>query len=452
MAMSNKIHKFYQNGMYILLDVNSSTVHLIDKTVYDVMDYFDGTNDEEVIKNLADKYDEKDLREILEELHELMERGELFAPDIDVPPYFGETGLVKSMCLLVAEDCNLRCKYCFAGTGDMGHDRRLMTKEVGKAAVDYIIAHSGKRKHCEIDFFGGEPLVNMPVVKYVTEYVRQKEKEIGKVFKLTLTTNGVLLNDENIKWLNDNNISMVLSLDGRKEVHDYMRPFRKGAGSYDLIIPKFQKFAESRNQDKYYVRGTFTHHNLDFSKDVLHLADLGFKQISVEPVVAADTEEYAIREEDIPQIMEEYDALAKEMIAREKAGKGFNFFHFMIDLTGGPCVYKRLSGCGSGTEYLAVTPWGDFYPCHQFVGEEQFLMGNVDEGITHPEIRDKFGKCNVYTKEACKDCFARFYCSGGCAANAYHFQKDINGNYGIGCELQRKRVECAIMIKAALAE
>lgn len=232
----------------------------------------------------------------------------------------------------------------------------------------------------------------------------------------------------------------------------FMRPFRKGAGSYDLIIPKFQKFAESRNQDKYYVRGTFTHHNLDFSKDVLHLADLGFKQISVEPVVAPETEDYAIREEDIPQIMEEYDALAKEMIAREKAGKGFNFFHFMIDLTGGPCVYKRLSGCGSGTEYLAVTPWGDFYPCHQFVGEEQFLMGNVDEGITRPEVRCDFSKCNVYTKESCKECFARFYCSGGCAANAYHFQKDINGNYDIGCELQRKRVECAIMIKAALAE
>ena len=294
--------------------------------------------------------------------------------------------------------------------------------------------------------------MNWQVVKDLVAYGREQEKLHNKKFRFTLTTNGVLLNDEVMEFCNKEMGNVVLSVDGRKEVHDYMRPFRKGAGSYDLIIPKFQKFAESRNQDKYYVRGTFTHHNLDFSKDVLHLADLGFKQISVEPVVAADTEEYAIREEDIPQIMEEYDALAKEMIAREKAGKGFNFFHFMIDLTGGPCVYKRLSGCGSGTEYLAVTPWGDFYPCHQFVGEEQFLMGNVDEGITRPEIRDQFGKCNVYTKEACKDCFARFYCSGGCAANAYHFQKDINGNYGIGCELQRKRVECAIMIKAALAE
>ena len=309
-----------------------------------------------------------------------------------------------------------------------------MSFEVGKKALDFLIANSGSRKNLEVDFFGGEPLMNWQVVKDLVAYGREQEKLHNKKFRFTLTTNGVLLNDEVMEFCNKEMGNVVLSVDGRKEVHDYMRPFRKGAGSYDLIIPKFQKFAESRNQDKYYVRGTFTHHNLDFSKDVLHLA------------------EYAIREEDIPQIMEEYDALAKEMIAREKAGKGFNFFHFMIDLTGGPCVYKRLSGCGSGTEYLAVTPWGDFYPCHQFVGEEQFLMGNVDEGITHPEIRDKFGKCNVYTKEACKDCFARFYCSGGCAANAYHFQKDINGNYGIGCELQRKRVECAIMIKAALAE
>lgn len=327
-----------------------------------------------------------------------------------------------------------------------------MSFEVGKKALDFLIANSGSRKNLEVDFFGGEPLMNWQVVKDLVEYGRSQEKLHNKKFRFTLTTNGVLLNDEVMEFCNKEMSNVVLSVDGRKEVHDYMRPFRKGAGSYDLIMPKFQKFAESRNQDKYYVRGTFTHHNLDFSKDVLHLADLGFKQISVEPVVAPDTEEYAIKEEDIPKILEEYDILAKEMIKREKEGKEFNFFHFMIDLTGGPCVYKRLSGCGSGTEYLAVTPWGDFYPCHQFVGEEEYLMGNVDEGITKPEIQKEFGHCNVYTKPDCKNCFARFYCSGGCAANAYHFKGDIQGNYEIGCELQRKRVECAIMIKAALAE
>ena len=327
-----------------------------------------------------------------------------------------------------------------------------MSFEVGKKALDFLIANSGSRRNLEVDFFGGEPLMNWQVVKELVRYGREQEKLYNKKFRFTLTTNGVLLNDEVMEFCNQEMGNVVLSVDGRKEVHDYMRPFRKGAGSYDLIMPKFQKFAESRNQDRYYVRGTFTHHNLDFSRDVLHLADLGFKQISVEPVVAPPEEDYAIREEDIPQILEQYDILAKEMIAREKAGNGFNFFHFMIDLTGGPCVYKRLSGCGSGTEYLAVTPWGDLYPCHQFVGEEEYLMGNVDEGITRPDIQKSFGSCNVYTKPACRDCFARFYCSGGCAANAYHFQKDINGNYEIGCELQRKRVECAIMIKAALAD
>ena len=303
-----------------------------------------------------------------------------------------------------------------------------------------------------MDFVGGEPLLNWDVVKQLVAYGRSQEEAFNKKFRFTLTTNGVLLNDEVMEFCNREMGNVVLSIDGRKEVHDHMRPFRKGAGSYDLILPKFLKFAEQRNQDKYYVRGTFTHYNLDFSKDVLHLADLGFKQISIEPVVAPPEEDYAIREEDIPVILEQYDILAKEMIKREKEGRGFNFFHFMIDLTGGPCVYKRLSGCGSGTEYLAVTPWGDLYPCHQFVGEEEYLMGNVDEGILRKDISDRFGRCNVYTKPECRECFARFYCSGGCAANASHFTGDILGNYSIGCELQRKRVECAIMIKAALAE
>ena len=294
--------------------------------------------------------------------------------------------------------------------------------------------------------------MNWQVVKELVRYGREQEKIHNKNFRFTLTTNGVLLNDEIMEFANQEMGNVVLSIDGRKEVHDHMRPFPKGAGSYDLILPKFKKFAESRHQDKYYVRGTFTHYNLDFSKDVLSLADQGFKQISVEPVVAPDEADYAIRREDLPQIFEEYDALAREMIKREKEGNGFNFFHFMIDLTGGPCVYKRLSGCGSGTEYLAVTPWGDLYPCHQFVGTEEFLMGNVWEGIKTPEIQKEFRHCNVYTKEECKKCFARFYCSGGCAANSFNMHGTINSTYEIGCELQRKRVECAIMIKAALAE
>ena len=462
------IHQYQNNGYNIVLDVNSGAVHVVDQEAYDVIAVLNEMNAEhtpETLKapetetvlkeKLGDRYTEEDLKDILDAVTELTEQGRLFTKDI----YENLIGIVKqrktvvkALCLHIAHDCNLACQYCFAEEGEYHGRRALMSFEVGKKALDFLIANSGSRHNLEVDFFGGEPLMNWQVVKDLVAYGREQEKIHNKKFRFTLTTNGVLLNDEVMEFCNKEMGNVVLSIDGRKEVHDFMRPFRKGAGSYDLILPKFQKFAESRNQDKYYVRGTFTHHNLDFSQDVLHLADLGFKQISVEPVVAADTEEYAIREEDLPKIMEEYDLLAKEMIKREKEGKGFNFFHFMIDLTGGPCVYKRLSGCGSGTEYLAVTPWGDFYPCHQFVGEEEYLMGNVDEGITRPDIQKDFGCCNVYTKPACKDCFARFYCSGGCAANGYHAHKDIRSNYEIGCELQRKRVECAIMIKAALAE
>lgn len=326
-----------------------------------------------------------------------------------------------------------------------------MSAEVGKKALDFLVENSGNRRNLEVDFFGGEPLMNFDVVKEIVAYGRDLEKTHDKKFRFTLTTNGVLLNDDIMEFANKEMDNVVLSVDGRKEVHDFMRPFRNGKGSYDFIIDKFKKFADSRNQQKYYVRGTFTHHNLDFSKDVMHLADEGFEQISVEPVVAPDTADYAIKEEDLPKIMEEYDLLAKEMIKREKEGKGFTFFHFMIDLTGGPCVAKRLSGCGSGTEYLAVTPWGDLYPCHQFVGEEDFLMGNVFEGIKKDEIVKEFKAYNVYSKEECKKCFARFYCSGGCSANSYNFNGTINGTYEIGCKLERKRVECALMVKAALA-
>ena len=327
-----------------------------------------------------------------------------------------------------------------------------MSYEVGKKALDFLVANSGNRVNLEVDFFGGEPLLNWQVVKDLVAYGRSLEEPNHKKFRFTLTTNGILLDDEILEFANKEMANLVLSIDGRKEIHDLMRPYRGGQGSYDKVVPIFRKAAESRGQMNYYVRGTFTRNNLDFSKDVMHLADLGFEQISVEPVVASPEDDYALREEDIPALLEEYDRLAAELLNRRKEGKCVNFFHFMIDLEGGPCVAKRLSGCGSGTEYLAVTPWGDLYPCHQFVGKEEFLMGNVFEGIIRTDIRDGFKTCNVYAKEKCRNCFARFYCSGGCAANSYNFHGHINDAYDLGCELQRKRIECAIMIKAALAD
>ena len=407
------------------------------------------------IEALRERYPETEVEEALDEVQMLVDNEELFTKDTYenyIMDFKKRPTVVKALCLHIAHDCNLACQYCFAEEGEYHGRRALMSFEVGKKALDFLIANSGNRRNLEVDFFGGEPLMNWQVVKDLVAYGREQEKLHDKKFRFTLTTNGVLLNDEVMEFCNREMGNVVLSIDGRKEVHDKMRPFRKGAGSYDLIVPKFQQFAESRHQDKYYVRGTFTHYNLDFSEDVLHLADLGFKQISVEPVVAEPKEPYAIREEDLPKLFEEYDKLAVEMIRRHKSGEDFNFFHFMIDLEGGPCVAKRLSGCGSGTEYLAVTPWGDFYPCHQFVGNEKFLLGNVDEGILNTDIRDEFKCCNVYAKEKCRKCFARFYCSGGCAANAYNFSGDICGAYDIGCELQKKRIECAIMIKAAEEE
>ena len=450
------IHQYKNNGYNIVLDVNSGSVHVVDDLVYDVIAKLDqGATEEETTAALKAVYPEQEIAEAMEECRELKDAGVLFTEDVyekAIIDYKARKTVVKALCLHIAHDCNLACKYCFAEEGEYHGRRALMSFEVGKKALDFLIANSGQRRNLEVDFFGGEPLMNWQVVKDLVAYGREQEKIHNKNFRFTLTTNGVLLNDEIMDFCNKEMANVVLSVDGRKEVHDRMRPFRSGAGSYDLVMPKFKKFADSRNQERYYVRGTFTHHNLDFSKDVLDLADQGFKQISVEPVVAQDSEEYALKKEDIPKICEEYDKLAAEMVKREKEGKGFTFFHYMIDLTGGPCVYKRLSGCGSGTEYLAVTPWGDLYPCHQFVGNEKYLMGNVDEGITKTEIVDEFKCCNVYTKEKCRNCFARFYCSGGCAANSYNFHGTIQDAYDIGCELQRKRVECAIMIKAALAE
>jgi len=459
------IHQYKNNGYNIVMDVNSGSVHVVDDIVYEMIPlieplYTEGIRDEATIKaavlNLV-KIDgtPEQIEEAVEEVLYLAKEGQLFAEDIYenyVIDFKKRQTVVKALCLHIAHDCNLACKYCFAEEGEYHGRRALMSFEVGKAALDFLVANSGNRINLEVDFFGGEPLMNWQVVKDLVEYGRSLEEPNNKKFRFTLTTNGVLLNDDILEFANKEMSNIVLSIDGRKEIHDLMRPFRGGQGSYELVVPKYQKVAESRDQMNYYVRGTFTHNNLDFAEDVMHLADLGFKQISVEPVVAADTESYAIREEDIPVIKKEYDKLANLILERKKEGRGFNFFHFMIDLQGGPCVAKRLSGCGSGTEYLAVTPWGDFYPCHQFVGQEQFLMGNVDEGITRTDIRDEFKCCNVYAKDKCKKCFAKFYCSGGCAANAYNFTGNINGTYDIGCELQRKRVECAIMIKAAEAD
>ena len=449
------VHQYKNNGYDIVLDVNSGAIHVVDDVTYDVIALYEGHTREEIVNSLRERYPETEVEEALDEVQMLVDNEELFTKDTYenyIMDFKKRPTVVKALCLHIAHDCNLACQYCFAEEGEYHGRRALMSFEVGKKALDFLIANSGNRRNLEVDFFGGEPLMNWQVVKDLVAYGREQEKLHDKKFRFTLTTNGVLLNDEVMEFCNREMGNVVLSIDGRKEVHDKMRPFRKGAGSYDLIVPKFQQFAESRHQDKYYVRGTFTHYNLDFSEDVLHLADLGFKQISVEPVVAEPTEPYAIREEDLPKLFEEYDKLAVEMIRRHKSGEDFNFFHFMIDLEGGPCVAKRLSGCGSGTEYLAVTPWGDFYPCHQFVGNEKFLLGNVDEGILNTDIRDEFKCCNVYAKEKCRKCFARFYCSGGCAANAYNFSGDICGAYDIGCELQKKRIECAIMIKAAEEE
>lgn len=447
------IHQYKNNGYNIVLDVCSGSVHVVDDLVYDVIALYEELDPDEIVKRLP-QYPENEIREAYDEITELKDQGQLFTEDVykdAIIDFKKRKTVVKALCLHIAHDCNLACKYCFAEEGEYHGGRVLMSYEVGKKALDFLIANSGNRVNLEVDFFGGEPLMNFQVVKDLVAYGRSKEKEFNKKFRFTLTTNGMLLTDEVMEFANKEMANVVLSIDGRKEIHDFMRPTRNGKGSYDLIIDKFKKMAEMRHQTNYYVRGTFTHYNLDFSKDVLHLADMGFKQISAEPVVAPDDMDYAIREEDLPQLFEEYDNLAKEMVKREKEGNGFNFFHFMIDLTGGPCLYKRLSGCGSGTEYLAVTPWGDLYPCHQFVGMEQFKLGNVDTGIEKTDIVDEFKLCNVYAKDKCKDCFARFYCSGGCAANSYNFHGNLLDAYDIGCELERKRVECAIMIKAALA-
>ena len=444
------IHKMRLDEYMAVLDVNSGAVHLVDDVIYDLLDVFDGTNDDEAIAALQTSYPEKDLREALEELHQLQAEGLLFSPEFEVPQTFAETPILKSLCLHIAHDCNLRCGYCFAGTGDFGGYRAMMSKETAEKAVEFAIAGSKMRHNLELDLFGGEPLLNPEVVKHVINYVRRREFETGKNIKLTLTTNGTLLNDDIIQFLNDNRVMLVLSLDGKKETHDNMRPFPNKTGSYDAAVRGFKKVIESRNGKNYYLRGTYTHFNPHFAEDTLDMTKIG-KELSVEPVVGID-EPYVLTEADLPVLYEEYDKLARAYLQKRREGDAFDFFHFNVALDNGPCVAKRLAGCGAGHEYFAITPEGDIYPCHQFVGNEDFLMGNVDEGITRNDIRDSFKNCNVYSKEKCKNCFAKFYCSGGCAANSYNFHGNINDAYDVGCEMQKKRIECAIMIRAAMAE
>lgn len=446
------IHQFKNNGYNIVLDVNSGAVHVVDELAYDIISDIDkGLGLDEIIGKYPD-IESDEIRTVYEEIYDLISQDILFSKDIyeSYANGFRSTQkVIKALCLHIAHDCNLACKYCFADEGEYkGGKRELMSYEVGKAAIDFLIQASDGRKNLEVDFFGGEPLMNLQVVKDLVVYARSLEKPHNKKFRFTLTTNGVLLNNDIYEFLNKEMSNIVLSIDGRKEVHDAMRPFRNGKGSYDYILPKYKDFVESRGHKDYYVRGTFTANNTDFYDDFISMLKEGFKRISIEPAVSFDGEDFSLTEEQLPVIFREYDKLAK-YLAEENTDENLLFFHFMLDLTGGPCMAKRLSGCGSGTEYLAVTPTGELYPCHQFVGNEDFLLGNVFDGINRSEILKDFDRINVYTKEDCKTCFAKFYCSGGCASNAYNATGNLYGCHDMSCILERKRVECALMIQAA---
>ena len=455
------IHQYQLGGFNIVLDVCSGSVHVVDQVAYDIISIFEGREREDVLREMAEKYAEKpeitrkDLEECYAQVQALKDQGRLFAPDT-FAPMAGElkektAGVVKALCLHVAHTCNLNCSYCFASQGKYHGDRAVMSFEVGKRALDFLVEHSGTRRNLEVDFFGGEPLMNFQVVKDLVAYARSIEKETGKNFRFTLTTNGMLVDDDVIDFANREMSNVVLSLDGRKEIHDATRVDYAGNGSYDRIVPKFQKLVEARGGKDYYMRGTFTHANPDFLKDIRQMLDLGFSELSMEPVVCAEGDPSALTEEDLPIVLEQYEKLAELMLQRDAEGKPFTFYHYMIDLTGGPCIYKRISGCGSGTEYMAVTPWGDLYPCHQFVGEEKFRLGDIWEGVTNTAIQSEFRNCNVYAHPECRDCWARLYCSGGCAANAYHSTGSVTGVYEYGCKLFRKRMECAIMVAVARA-
>ena len=455
------VHQYKLNGYNIVLDTCSGSVHVVDDVAYDLIALYRDRSEEEILSQLLDKYGsrpdvtEEELRACLEDVRALEKAGKLFSPDTFQPLAFdfkNRSTVVKALCLHVAHTCNLNCSYCFASQGKYHGDRALMSFEVGRRALDFLIENSGSRVNLEVDFFGGEPLMNWDVVKELVAYARTQEEPHNKKFRFTLTTNGMLIDDDVIDFANREMHNVVLSLDGRKEIHDRLRVDYAGQGSYDRIVPKFRELVERRGGKGYYMRGTFTHANPDFTRDLFHMADLGFDQLSMEPVVCALSDPAALTEEDLPIVLEQYEILAKEMLRREKEGRPITFYHYMLDLTGGPCIYKRISGCGSGTEYMAVTPWGDLYPCHQFVGEEAYKLGDIWQGVTNTAVRDEFKACNAYARPACADCWAKLYCSGGCAANAYHASGSIKGVYDYGCELFRKRIECAVMMKAAQAE
>ena len=450
------IHQFKLLGLNIVLDVCSGSVHAVDEVAYDIIAMFESASRDEILAAIGAKYAFRaditaaDIEECYGQVQALKDSGKLFAPDTfrDMAGQLKDktAGVVKALCLHIAHTCNLNCAYCFASQGKYQGERAVMSFETGKRALDFLIENSGTRRNLEVDFFGGEPLMNFEVVKQLVAYARSVEKEAGKNFRFTLTTNGLLVDDDVIEFANRECANVVLSLDGRKEVHDRFRVDYAGKGSWDTIVPKFQKFVEARGGKGYYMRGTFTHNNPDFLKDIEEMLSLGFNELSMEPVVCAHGEQGELTESDLPIVLEQYEKLAELMYEREKAGKPFTFYHYMIDLTGGPCIYKRISGCGSGTEYMAVTPWGDLYPCHQFVGEERFKLGDIYTGVTNKTVQDEFRACNVYAHPECCDCWARLYCSGGCAANAYHATGSVTGVYEYGCKLFRKRMECALAL------
>lgn len=447
------VHQFKLNNHNIVLDVFSGSVHVVDDVAYDIISMYKDNDKDTIYKEIQSKYSDvtrEDIDDCISDINELEESGKLFTEDEYADLAFDfkkRNSVIKALCLHIAHTCNLNCEYCFASQGKYHGERALMSLEVGKRAIDFLIENSGKRHNLEVDFFGGEPLMNFDVVKGIVEYARSIEKKYDKNFRFTLTTNGVLVDDEVIDFANKECHNVVLSLDGRKEIHDNLRKTINGQGSYDTIVPKFQHFVERRGNKGYYVRGTFTHNNVDFTNDIFHMADLGFTELSMEPVVCAPNDPYALTEEDLPVLYEQYEILAKEMLKREKEGIPITFYHYMIDLKSGPCIYKRISGCGSGCEYFAVTPWGDLYPCHQFVGDDKYLMGDIWKGIVNTEKQNEFKLCNAYARPECKDCWAKLYCSGGCAANAYHATGSINGIYEYGCKLFKKRIECAIMMQ-----
>ena len=455
------VHQYKLGGYNIVLDTCSGSVHSVDDVAYDMIAMYGKEDDDRIIAAMKEKYADRsdvtdsDLKDCLSDIEALVNAGKLFSEDAYEQlayDYKNNSNVIKALCLHIAHTCNLTCSYCFASQGKYHGDRALMTFEVGKQAFDFLIANSGTRKNLEVDFFGGEPLMNFEVVKQLVAYARSIEKEKGKNFRFTLTTNGVLLDDDVTDFLNREMNNVVLSLDGRKEVHDHFRRDYAGNGSYDRIVPNFQRFVEKRGGKGYYVRGTYTHENTDFTNDILHMADLGFRELSMEPVVCPPGDPYALTEDDLPVLMEQYERLSLEMLRREKKGEGFTFYHYMLDLKNGPCIYKRITGCGSGTEYMAVTPWGELFPCHQFVGDPKYSLGNIWDGVTNKAVQDEFRHCNAYARKECKDCWARLYCSGGCAANAYHATGSISGVYEYGCELFKKRIECAVMMQVARAE